>query len=146
MRLGARAGGRTDEVATTIPVQPWGVEYRVGRSGTTNDAVALTLGLPAGREYTRLEMLVEIGRDPGQDLVRAALGLGFRPTRCRQIDPTNLSLASRGLACLLVLDHLEAVGRANPADAARLRGMTASKPVSTSPRWRISGRCAVMFM
>jgi hypothetical protein len=102
------------------------MEYRDGRSGHTTQGASFKLGLPRGREFTRLSMQLQIGRDPGRDLVAAALGQGYRPYNCRRVDSTNLSLSSRGIAALLVLDYLEEVRRSTPADAARLRGLAAS--------------------
>ncbi|MCB9870704.1 MAG: tetratricopeptide repeat protein [Planctomycetes bacterium] len=124
--VSARSGPLTDSLTETVRVLPYGVEYRDGRSGHTTSGETLTLGLPAGREYTRIGMQIQVGRDPGRDLVRAALGDGYRPDTCRRVDTTNLGLTSRGIACLLVLDHLEQVHRATPADIARLRGVAAS--------------------
>ncbi|MEE9126307.1 MAG: alpha-2-macroglobulin family protein, partial [Planctomycetota bacterium] len=122
----ATGGAHQDALRGGIVVRPFGMEYRDGRSGHTTQGASFKLGLPRGREFTRLSMQLQIGRDPGRDLVAAALGQGYRPYNCRRVDSTNLSLASRGLAALLVLEYLEEARRTTPADAARLRGLAAS--------------------
>jgi len=126
IKVEVAGGGHTDSLKGGIVVRPFGMEHRDGRSGHTTQGASFKLGLPRGREFTRLSMQLQIGRDPGRDLVAAALGQGYRPYNCRRVDSTNLSLASRGIAALLVLDYLEEVRRSTPADAARLRGLAAS--------------------
>lgn len=126
IHLEAAGGDHKDSLEGGIVVRPFGMEYRDGRSGHTSQGASFQLGLPGGREFTRLAMAIQIGRDPGRDLVAAALGQGYRPFNCRRVDTTNLSLASRGIAALLVLDYLEEARRSTPADAARLRGLAAS--------------------
>ncbi|MHC5069103.1 MAG: MG2 domain-containing protein [Planctomycetota bacterium] len=126
LEAAATGGDHTDALKGGIVVRPFGMEYRDGRSGHTTQGASFKLGLPRGREFTRLSMQLQIGRDPGRDLVAAALGQGYRPYNCRRVDSTNLSLSSRGIAALLVLDYLEEVRRSTPADAARLRGLAAS--------------------
>src|SRR5205814_9184992 len=59
---------------------------------------------------------------PGRDLLSAALGQGYRPYNCIQLDVTALARASRGLAALQALEYLEKAGTGNPADSARLLG------------------------
>ncbi len=120
--LGAKGAGLADELAQAISVRPFGVEFRAGRAGATGDRASFQLGLPEGREFTALQMLVEVGPDPGRDLLTAALGHGYRPRNCVQLDVTGLARASRGLSALLALDYLERAGSGNPADTARLLG------------------------
>ncbi|GAB4151488.1 MAG: hypothetical protein Fur0037_20230 [Planctomycetota bacterium] len=110
LELLARAGDLKDALRTSIPVQPFGVEVRDGRSGSTRDKVRFELGLPEGREYEALAMIVSLGPDPGRDLAAAALGAGFQPANCRRVAATNLSRASRGISALLSLDYVERTG------------------------------------
>lgn len=119
----ASSGGLSDRVERNISVRPFGMEYRSGRTGRTGQDASFRLSLPPGRDYTSLNMSIEVGPDPGGDLVAAATGSGYRPWNCRRIDSTHLSLASRGLSALRVLGYLERAGRSLPADAARLRGV-----------------------
>ena len=124
--LMVEGNGNSDHVVRDLVVLPWGVEQRSGRAGQTTQGAAFKLSLPPGREYTALSMAIDLGPDPGRDLIQAALGMGYRPRYCIQLDSTNLSLASHGFAALEVLHYLERSGGANPADAARLRGLAAS--------------------
>ena len=124
--LAARSGDLEDRVEREIPVRPFGVEYRDGRAGHTSESTSFSLSLPRGREYTSLALSIEVGPDPGRDLVAAAAGYGYRPYNCRRIDVTNLSLASRGQSALRVLAYLEGVRRSTEVDASRLRGIASA--------------------
>ncbi|MBM4063172.1 MAG: hypothetical protein FJ265_19055, partial [Planctomycetes bacterium] len=121
--LTATAGELRDELRTTVPVQPFGIEVREGRAGRTKDRAQFELSLPAGREYTALQLLLEVGPDPGRDLVAAALGSGYLPSNCRQAAPTNLARSSHGLAALSALDHVERGGGGSKVDRDRLLGL-----------------------
>ncbi|HLQ37666.1 MAG TPA: MG2 domain-containing protein, partial [Planctomycetota bacterium] len=116
------AGAFTDKLQRTLLVQPFGIEFRDGRAGSTKEREVFELSLPQGREFTALQLLVELGPDPGRDLLSAALGLGYMPTSCRQVEMTTLARASRGLAALLALDYLEQAGSGKKADQSRLLG------------------------
>ncbi|MDP6929434.1 MAG: alpha-2-macroglobulin family protein [Planctomycetota bacterium] len=122
----AEAGALEDEVEVRVPVRPFGMEHRDGRSGSTTEQANFELSLPEDLEFGRLGMVIEIGPDPGRDLVAAALGAGYQPFNCRQILATNLALASRGLAALRVLEYIEGRGSAERADVSQLRGVVAS--------------------
>lgn len=121
LTLGAKAGADSDALVRTIPVQPFGIELRDGRSGATAENELVKLSLPPGREYSRLALAVELVADPGQDLVALALGSGWRSRSCIPVQSTSLVLASHGLAALLAWDHLEATGTGTPTDVLRLR-------------------------
>lgn len=123
LRVAGAADGHRDDVQRTIPVRPFGVEMRAGRSGSTNDRAAFELSLPEGREYAGLQLVVEVGPDPGRDLVGAALGTGFQPLSCRNVAITSFARSSQGLAALAVLEHLERTGGAAKTDLARLRAL-----------------------
>lgn len=124
--LGAAAGPLRDRLEQRVPVRPFGVEVREGRSGRTEQEAHLRLSLPSGRQYATLSMSVDVGPDPGRDLVGAALGLGYQPYNCRRVEQTNLALAARGRAALTVLTWLEGAGRSLAADAEQLRGVAAA--------------------
>lgn len=124
--LRARGAGLEDRARRVVTVRPYGIEHRAGASGRTTDAVRLSLSLPEGREFTGIDMVVEIGPDPGHDLVAAALGEGYRPSNCIRVASTTAALASRGRAALTVLGWLERSGRADPADSARLEALARS--------------------
>ena len=126
VRMAARSGELEDRVERVIAVRPFGIEFRDGAAGDTTQEASLRLSLPAGREFTALRMAIEIGPDPGRDLISAALGFGYRTANCRRVDATNLARASRGLGVLWVLDYLERAGRGTPADAAQLRGVASA--------------------
>jgi hypothetical protein len=126
LEVEAAGGERRDVLRQPIPVRPFGIEVRDGRSGRTDQEARLRLSLPAGREYASLAMSVDIGPDAGRDLVAAALGIGYRPWNCTKLDQTNLAVASRGLAALTVLGYLQGTGRSTPADVARLRGVASA--------------------
>ncbi|MGE3172842.1 MAG: MG2 domain-containing protein [Planctomycetota bacterium] len=123
LTLRGTAGDRADAMQLRVPVQPFGLEVVAGRSGSTRDRVAFALGLPEGREYTALRMLIELGPDPSRDLVRAALGGGFQLRNCVQVQGTNLARASRGLAATHVLEWLDGLGDASTADREQLQGL-----------------------
>ena len=108
--LQASAGALRDAMKTTVPVRPFGVEVRAGRAGSTGDKVAFLLSLAQGREYTALQLGVELGPDPGRDLVAAALGFGIQARNCMALAVTNLARSSRGLGALWALDYLDRSG------------------------------------
>lgn len=142
LQLTGIAGDRRDEVATSIPVLPFGVEMLDGSSGSTRDRARLELGLPPGREYRGLGLAIEIGPDPGRDLIAAALELGFTPQNCRITRDTNLALASRGLSVLRVLAHVEATGGAGKVELERLRRAAQSVVTGLVGRQRDDGALA----
>jgi tetratricopeptide (TPR) repeat protein len=113
-------GDKADAAEREAIVQPFGVERIAAWSGSSRDRAARELSLPIGGEYAWLRMTVELGGDPGRDLLRAALGQGFLLRNCVQSAPTNVSAASRGIAALVVLDWLEATNGALPGDRDRL--------------------------
>ncbi|MCC6669778.1 MAG: tetratricopeptide repeat protein [Planctomycetes bacterium] len=123
VELAAESGARRDAVRLTIPVEPFGIEIRDGHSGSTTQGDAFTLSLPEGREYTRLWMAIELGTSSGADLVAMALGSGWRPWNCVQVESTHRAQASRAFATALVLEYLERVGTGNAADLARLKSV-----------------------
>ncbi|MCA8974538.1 MAG: tetratricopeptide repeat protein, partial [Planctomycetes bacterium] len=106
VELSGRTANHEDAVHAAIPVMPFGVELLDGNSGRTTDRAAFALSLPAGREYSNVELAIEVGPDPGRDLIAAALGLGYRPQNCRMVAATNLAQASRGLAVLRALAYV----------------------------------------
>ncbi len=116
------AGAHSDRMKVVLPVLPFGAEVVDGRSGSTRDQATFELGLAEEREYSALRMMVELGPDPGRDLVSAALGTGYLPRSCMQVADTNLARSSKGLGALVVLDHLERCSLGTKADHARLLG------------------------
>ena len=113
-------GDISDAAEREALVQPFGVERIAAWSGSSRDRAARELSLPIGGEYAWLRMTVELGGDPGRDLLSAALGQGFLLRNCVQSAPTNMSAASRGIAALVALDWLEATNGALPGDRDRL--------------------------
>ena len=105
--LSAAAGSLRDEVHWRTVVRPFGIEAHAGRSGTVRDREAFELSLPTNRAASQLRLVVEVGPDPGRDLVTAALGTGYLPRNQRITENSNLARASRGIAALLALDYLE---------------------------------------
>ena len=91
------AGALSDRVRRVLPTQPFGSEHLDGRTGSTRDQATMELGLASGRDYSAVRMVVELGPDPGRDLVAAANGAGFLPRACVQLADTSLARASRGL-------------------------------------------------
>ncbi|MCC7061405.1 MAG: tetratricopeptide repeat protein [Planctomycetes bacterium] len=126
MTLSAKAGALGDALQRSIPVVPFGVEMRAGRSGSTNDRNSFELSLPEGREYTALQLLVEIGPDPGRDLIAAALGAGFQLQNQRFLWATNLARSSQALGALVVLRYLEQAGTGSKVDRDQLLGLATS--------------------
>jgi alpha-2-macroglobulin len=126
MALGGEAGAFADALKTSIPVVPFGVEMRAGRSGSTNDRLSFDLSLPEGRDYSALQLLVEIGPDPGRDLIAAALGAGFQLQNCRFGGATNLARSSQALGALVVLRHLEQAGTGSKVDRDQLLALATS--------------------
>ncbi len=122
LTLRGAAGTDADAMQLVVPVQPFGTEITVGKSGSTKDRAAFSVSLPEGREYTAVRMLVDLGPDPGRDLLQAALGGGYVLRNCLQVEATNLARSSRGLAALSVLDYLERGGQAAKIDRDRLLG------------------------
>ncbi len=119
-------GARVDAMARDVVVQPFGTERLAAWSGRTRDRAMRELSLPDSADYASLRMVVELGGDPGRDLVRAALGEGYVLRNCVQSLPTNLGAASRGLAALLALDYLEGNGDALPGERDRLLAVASS--------------------
>ena len=128
VRLAAKGtfGSRVDSMERDVFVQPFGAERMSAWSGSTRDRAMRELSLPEGAEYASLRMVVELGGDPGRDLVRAALGEGYVLRNCVQSLPTNLGAASRGFAALLSLDYLEATNGALPGERDRLLAVASS--------------------
>lgn len=123
LRVDATAGAFADTVQRQIPVQPFGVEWVASRTGSTRDQAAFALSLPAGRDYTALELVIELGPDPARDLLSVALGTGYQPSNCRQVAVTALAQASRGLGALALLEHLEQGGGGSKVDQTMLRAL-----------------------
>ncbi|MCA8952860.1 MAG: hypothetical protein KDE27_25345, partial [Planctomycetes bacterium] len=121
LALSGRAAELSDEVRAAIPIVPFGIEMQDGAAGSTRDRARLLLGLPAGREYSALALTIDVGPDPGRDLIAAALDRGYLPHNCRMTQGTNLALAARGVAALQVLDYVEAAGSASRVERDSLR-------------------------
>lgn len=126
LELRVAAGNERDAVRRSVPVLPFGIEVVAGDSGRTTDRALRTISLPAGREYAAMRMFVELGPDPGRDLVRAALGQGYVTWSCRQGGDTALARASRGLAAVAVLAYLERGGLLSKLDGDQLNGQIAA--------------------
>lgn len=139
VELSAAAGALRDAVETGIPVLPFGVELQDGHSGRTKDRASFELGLPAGRDYADLALVVELGPDPGRDLIAAALGRGYQPPNCRIVSTTNLAQASRGLALLRALAHVERTGGGGQVDLSQLRAAAQSMVSMVVGRQRDAG-------
>lgn len=128
--LSAASGPLRDEVHWRAGVRPFGIEAHAGRSGTVRDREAFELSLPTNRAASQLRLSVEVGPDPGRDLVTAALGAGFLPRNQRITENSNLSRASRGLAALVALDYLERSGASRRVDMDRLQALAQASVTS----------------
>lgn len=121
--LAAEAGPLRDELHRRTFVRPYGIESHAGRSGTVRDREVFDLSLPSTRPASQLRLVVEVGPDPGRDLVGAALGTGYLPRNQRITENSNLARASRGLAALFALEYLERSGAAQRVDTDRLKAL-----------------------
>jgi len=128
----AEAGAAKDEVSLETPVRPWGVPVFASASGTSSDATTAFLALPAGRQYERPEMVVEVAPTVRRLLVELALGRDVHPQRflqlCRPVPPdTTADRASDLLAASAVLLYLRDSGAADEGDrlAGKIQGLVA---------------------
>ncbi|WP_152052024.1 MG2 domain-containing protein [Tautonia marina] len=132
LTLTARAGDRADEIATTVPVRPWGVQAIASASGSSRDDATVFLELPKGRRYDAPEMLITLSPSVQRLLIEVALGQQFwlrsgrmDPDLARICLPPSSSVADRAsdlMAATEALVYLRKVGGTDAPEAARLAG------------------------
>ena len=140
LTLTARAGDRADEIRSSVPVRPWGVQAIASGSGSSRDDATVFVELPGGRRYESPEMLITLSPSIRRLLIELALGqqawLGEAPadvdSMLRVCFPQPSTVADRAsdlLAATSALGYLRKVGGADAPEALRLtsrvRGLAA---------------------
>lgn len=127
LTLTARVGEATDSLLVEVPIRPWGVRATASASGTSGDDATVIVGLPAGRSYENLEMIVALSPGLRRLLIELALGRDFfilspRAARCIFPPPpsTTADRASDLLAAASALAYLKQAGGADAPEAGRL--------------------------
>ena len=72
--VSARAGEHNDALETTVPVRPWGLELADHGGGVSNGGAAVSLELPAKRQYASRWMTVTVGPSLKRSVIEMALG------------------------------------------------------------------------
>ncbi|HEX8201838.1 MAG TPA: alpha-2-macroglobulin family protein, partial [Isosphaeraceae bacterium] len=135
LTLSARVGETADEMTAEVPVRPWGVQAVASASGTAGDDATAFVGLPPGRAYEDLEMLVVVAPSLRRMLIELALGRDTyaldRGLAVRLPVPPETTADRAGdlLAATAALGYLKAAGGAEAPEAVRLtervRGLVA---------------------
>jgi hypothetical protein len=139
LTLTARAGDRADEISTTVPVRPWGVQAIASASGSSRNDATVFLELPKGRRNDAPEMLITLSPSVRRMLIEVALGQQFwlqsgrlDSDLARICLPPSHSVADRAsdlLAATEALVYLRKVGGSEAPEAvrltARIRGLVA---------------------
>ena len=130
LTLTARAEGQADEIKSTVPVRPWGVQALASASGSSRDDATVFVELPKGRRYESPEMQITLSPSTRRMLIELALGEQFGPL-AQQTDssifricfPEPSTVADRAsdlLAATAALSYLRKVGGAEAPEASRL--------------------------
>jgi len=129
LALSATLGERSDSVAATVPVRPWGVQAFASASGSSADGATVFVGLPQGRSYENPAMRIVVSPSLERMIVEIAMGRDVRPLRedrsalwsCFPPD-TTADRAADLLAATSALAYLRKAQPASPGDAQRLVG------------------------
>lgn len=129
LTLTATLGERSDSVAATVPVRPWGVQAFASASGSSADGATVFVGLPQGRSYEHPAMRIVVSPSLERMIVEIAMGRDVRPLReersalwsCFPPD-TTADRAADLLAATSALAYLRKAQPASPGDAQRLVG------------------------
>ncbi len=79
--LTGSVGEIKDELIVEIPIHPWGVPVFASASGTGRESTTAFIGLPSGRTYENLDMLISVSPSVQRMLIELALGRDARAYR-----------------------------------------------------------------
>ena len=120
-------GDTSDELTAEVPARPWGVQALASASGTASDDATAFVGLPAGRAYEDLEMIVVVSPTLRRLLIELALGQDAYPyftkhkaLLCPIPADTTADRASELLAATSALKYLRETRATDAPEAARL--------------------------
>lgn len=115
----ARASARK-----TLPVQPWGTELRVARSGTVSAEESFALELPAGHDWHGATLEFRLGHGLDDLLLQEALGGAGGPSPLAR--PVVADLASSLIGACAALEYLERTKQTASPEFRNLRERAAS--------------------
>ncbi len=131
VRVEAKAGALADSVARALHVRPWGLEFAAAAGGAATSDAAVSLELPADRQYRSRWMTISVGPSMQQAILDMAAG-DYRPMPLDKSgavmpapSPIGESTGSALLAAVSALEYAKAVA-VPQADYARLMDRTRS--------------------
>jgi tetratricopeptide (TPR) repeat protein len=131
LTLSATLGERSDSIAATVPVRPWGVQAFASASGSSADGATVFVALPQGRSYENPAMRVVVSPSLERLIVEIAMGRDVRPIFREDARPavwncfppaTTADRAADLLAATSALAYLRKARPTNVGDTQRLVG------------------------